>query len=267
MKLFANGCSYTAGHGEVHDTNGVLIPPQDFTWPYQMDMDYVVNMSRRGGSNDRILRTTMNYFNKNNAEDYIAVIQWTSPVRFERFFPLHNCWTEYCNTSVMEVNRTLKDSKNKVGYTLHVDDEKVLRKFFDASDFKNDIYNLQDTATKVLVHAKEINDYLIDFYKTVIIMQQFLESKNIPYIFTSMSFFNHLKKDETYFGIDKFEIPTTPYEHSLYETLNQSVWNNDPVSAIAKDNIVSETNTHPNEIGHKIIAGSITSTLRERGLI
>ena len=39
MKLFANGCSYTAGHGEVHDTNGVLIPPQDFTWPYQMDMD------------------------------------------------------------------------------------------------------------------------------------------------------------------------------------------------------------------------------------
>ena len=76
-----------------------------------------------------------------------------------------------------------------------------------------------------------------------------------------------MKKDETYFGIDKFEIPTTPYEHSLYETLNQSVWNNDPVSAIAKDNIVSETNTHPNEIGHKIIAGSITSTLRERGLI
>jgi hypothetical protein len=53
----------------------------------------------------------------------------------------------------------------------------------------------------------------------------------------------------------------------LYETLNQSVWNNDPVSAIAKDNVVSETNGHPNEIGHKIIAGSITSTLRERGLI
>tara|TARA_B100000902_G_scaffold399876_1_gene473258 strand:- start:1387 stop:2187 length:801 start_codon:yes stop_codon:yes gene_type:complete len=266
MKLYANGCSYTAGHGEVHDNNGNLVPPQTFTWPYQMGIENVINNSRRGGSNDRILRTTMKYFNENSADDYVAIIQWTSPVRFERFFPLFNCWTEYCNTSAMEVNRTLKETKNNMGYSLHVDDETVQRKFFKDS-IEHDNYNLQETATKVLMYAKEINDYLIDFYKTVIIMQQFLESKNIPYLFTSMSFFNHLKKDKIYNGIDKFEIDTTPYERNLYETLNQSAWNNEPISSLAKDNVVSETNLHPNEEGHKIIAGSLVSTLKERSLM
>lgn len=266
MKLYANGCSYTGGHISGHDNNSSLIPPQSFTWPYQMGIEDVFNNGRAGASNDRILRTTMQYFNENSAEDYVAIIQWTSPIRFERFFPLFNCWAEYCNTSTIEVNRKLKENKHNMGYSLHVDNENVQRKFFKES-IEHDKYNLQETATKVLMYAKEINDYLIDFYKTVIIMQHFLESKNIPYLFTSMSFFNHLKKDEIYNGIDKFEINSTPYERNLYETLNQSVWNNEPISSLAKDNVVSETDLHPNEAGHKIIAGSLISTLKERGLM
>ena len=267
MILYANGCSFTAGHGDVHDSKGKLVPPRDFTCPHQISQfDSVINQSRRGGSNDRILRTTIDYFTKKPSAGYVAVIQWTSPIRFEKYFPLFNCWAEFCNITSMEVNSTLKHSNNPIRYSLHVDDETIQRKFFRRLE-EYDMYHLIDTSTNVLKFAKEVNDYLIDFYKTVLIMQQFLESKNIPYIFTSMSWFNFLKADSTYMGVDKFDISWTDYEFELFRNINQDVWTAEPLSALAKDHVVSPTDNHPDELGHKVIAGSITSTLKERGII
>ena len=91
MKLYANGCSFTAGNGDVHGADGHLMPPANYTWPSLIPVEHVINESRVGGNNDRILRKTMDYFTKNNSDNHIAVIQWTSPVRFERYFPMFDC--------------------------------------------------------------------------------------------------------------------------------------------------------------------------------
>jgi len=265
MKLYANGCSFTAGNDDVHDADGRLMPPADYTWPYMMPVEHVINESRAGGNNDRILRKTMDYFTKNNSDNHIAVIQWTSPVRFERYFPMFDCWAEFCNVNNLEVNNTLQQTKLQGKYSLHADNGEIISKFFDNSDMNYDKFNLIETATKVLAYAKEINDYIVDFYKTIILMQQFLDSKNVPYIFTSMSFFNHIKDTETYMGIDKFDIINTNYETNLYKCLDQSVWNNEPCSAIAKNDVFPDR--HPNEDGHILIANNITSEFKKRGIL
>ncbi len=84
MNLFVNGCSFSAGHDEVHDMQGKLTPPLDYVWSNQIadKFDNITNYALAGGSNDRIFRTTMEYFSKGPV-DTIAIIQWTSPIRFE----------------------------------------------------------------------------------------------------------------------------------------------------------------------------------------
>ena len=55
-KLFVNGCSFTAGNGEVHTANGQPAPPLDYVWANQIPaVESVTNLAISGGSNDRIL--------------------------------------------------------------------------------------------------------------------------------------------------------------------------------------------------------------------
>lgn len=236
-KLFVNGCSFTAGNGEVHTADGNLAPPLDYVWANQIPaVESITNLAIRGGSNDRILRTTMEYFNCRNAIDYVAVIQWTSPLRFERYAPTYNAFAGFCNTGEH--------------YSLHLDNGVYLE--------KSKIHTkLTHTATQLLKYGKSINDYNIDYYKKIIIMQQYLESKNIPYIFTSMSSSSHVNTEQN----------NTPYELQLKNMINKDTWTEYPLNRYQQDNFVSEQDTHPNEIGHKLIADSVYEELKQRNYV
>jgi len=236
-KLFVNGCSFTAGNGDVHTPEGKLAQPLDYVWANQLlEVESITNLAIRGGSNDRILRTTMEYFNCRNAIDYVAVIQWTSPLRFERYVPTYNAFAGFCNTGEH--------------YSFHLDNGTQLE--------KSKIHKkLTDTATQVLKYGKSINDYNINYYKKIIIMQQYLESKNIPYIFTSMSASSHVNTEQNY----------TPYELQLRNMINKDNWTAYPLNRYQQDNFVSEQDTHPNETGHKLIADSVYEELKQRNYV
>jgi hypothetical protein len=108
MKLFTNGCSFTWG-GQIIENNFNL-PSYKFRydnldseynkfrkeniWPYHLhnllQSDELINLSIGAGSNHRIVRTTFDFFlekikNKENLDDYIAIIQWTDISRYEIF--------------------------------------------------------------------------------------------------------------------------------------------------------------------------------------
>lgn len=105
MLLFANGCSLTEGHelgGVTPNSNGVLISvdpvyKENNAWPKllanKLNMD-CVNHAQAGGSNDRIIRTTLDwtatYLQDNKAEDLFVVIGWTSSNRTE--FNINGQW-------------------------------------------------------------------------------------------------------------------------------------------------------------------------------
>jgi len=93
MKLFVNGCSFSHGHNLTDD-----LSPK-WVWPYLMsDFDEVANYAWEGGSNDRILRTTLDFFNTiDDTSEWLAVIQWTDPYsRTELYDEESDTYIGYC---------------------------------------------------------------------------------------------------------------------------------------------------------------------------
>jgi len=106
MKLFANGCSFTWGGGileEEKNLSNTLSPSilrrKDYTefreksvWPWHLHQllgtEECVNLAMGCGSNARIVRTTLDFFvekinKQEDVNDWLAVIQWTEPSRYE----------------------------------------------------------------------------------------------------------------------------------------------------------------------------------------
>lgn len=113
MKLFTNGCSFTWGGGileeehQLFDTLNTNVDQQSVkfresaVWPFKLhtllNADAVINLGMGCGSNSRIVRTTLDYFValQNNAQDvseYVAVIQWSEPSRYEIYDTTAASW-------------------------------------------------------------------------------------------------------------------------------------------------------------------------------
>jgi hypothetical protein len=261
-KLFVNGCSFTAGNGEVHTADGSLAPPLDYVWANQIpEVESVTNLAISGGSNDRILRTTMEYFNSLvSCTGYVAVIQWTSPLRFERYIPSCKAFAGFCNTS----STTLKQATNNdTRFSFNMDNAKHLEQLDN-----NGMYDrLTDAASQLLLYGKSVNDCQINFYKKVILMQQYLDSKNIPYMFTSMSFYNHLNPTQPYMSVDQMENTPTQYEIHLKNNVDTTKWTDRPLTSYQAGNFISAQDKHPDENGHKLIGNEIYKELQLRNFV
>ena len=146
--LYANGCSWTAG-ADLED-------PSNTAWPIllskKMEVD-VFNAGLGGGSNDRILRTTIQFtkdwMETNNPTELFVGIMWTSMYRTEVPF---------------------EENKN-----LH----------YEAIQFGNPWYTGYWKEYKDnWVHKHVIDeDQLFQYSKTVISLWLYLKHHNIPFLF------------------------------------------------------------------------------------
>ena len=97
MKLVANGCSFTEGHKDKFNNQ-----PPNWVWPSLFksteEFSSVVNLATEGGSNDRLVRTTLEYFSNNTSEDTILVLQHPTPNRKEWYNTQHHMWIGYVST-------------------------------------------------------------------------------------------------------------------------------------------------------------------------
>jgi hypothetical protein len=86
MILFTNGCSYTWGSGLKFNNNDERLR---LVWPHhlgnKLNASKVINLAIGCGSNQRIIRTTYDWFfnEYNGNENVIAFIQMTDPSRYE----------------------------------------------------------------------------------------------------------------------------------------------------------------------------------------
>ena len=92
MILFTNGCSWTYGGGLNLDAVTQEKERLASTWPTHLGKllgaSEVVNLAEGCGSNDRILRTTFEWLNKQSPErlkETLAIIQWTEASRYEYY--------------------------------------------------------------------------------------------------------------------------------------------------------------------------------------
>lgn len=93
MILFTNGCSWTWGGGlfeTLNSTNAELLRTTS-VWPYHLgqlcNSEKVINLSCPAGSNQRICRTTFDYFLKEHDKNVptMAVIQFSVMSRYEYY--------------------------------------------------------------------------------------------------------------------------------------------------------------------------------------
>ena len=266
MNLFVNGCSFSAGHGEVHDQQGKLLPPLDYVWSNQIKdkFDSVTNYALAGGSNDRIFRTTMEYFSK-DPTDTIAVIQWTAPIRFEVYNELFRTWLGICNNATISIRPSMSNviKDEDLSVNIHMDDGLALEKFRSHKAYNK----IANASQQQLMFLKSLNDYQIQFYKNVYVLEQYLKSKNIPFIFTSMSFYNHVVDTQSFMSFDTIETPPTKLEIDLKKIIDKSQWTEQPFTGYMGTNYVSNQDHHPNEEGHRLISEAIVSELSKRNYI
>ena len=253
MIYYANGCSYTWGGGLyqfdyiIDDVS--LYLPESPNHPINIDRlhkvythhlgkligaEKVINESLGGGSNYRIVRKTLEYFNNlilndQRLDNHFVTIQWTEPARFHYYDPYENSWVNFLvNTPNYE---SLAPRANN--YLLE-----EIHKYY----YKN-------------LHSAQ-NDF-INYITHVTCLGNFFKMHNIPYLF-----FKHSGWD-TYFFNNNFIT-----EEEYIKLLNQFNWvNNDPVFHMQKSHIEKVNNSHPSEMGHQQWAEILFNDIKRQQIL
>jgi hypothetical protein len=135
MRLFANGCSFTWGGAifpSLYDETGALLDYDNTSplnqqrlstvWPAKLGTllaaEETVNLSMGCGSNDRILRTTLDFFSnlvsrKYDMSEWMAVIQFTQAHRYEYWDDQTKTWAMVIPNSVTPGKSMPRDKDNE----------------------------------------------------------------------------------------------------------------------------------------------------------
>jgi hypothetical protein len=233
MKLFVNGCSFSHGHTDFED----VTTPLSWVWPSLISDNFesTHNLAWMGGSNARILRTTLEFFDKiKDGSDWVAIIQWSSITRDE----LHDEETDTYFGALLDSPQPVLAGEDRFKF-VHIPDSLVKA-----------VNVYQRTA-----HLRSTKHMLEKLIYQQFIISNFFKRKNIKFLFTGMNQrstipndFNHplkqfLSPENNLLPISNFVNPGTP---KLIE---------------------SETDLHPNKEGHRVIAQYITNELKVRNYL
>jgi len=230
MKLLANGCSFTDGNN---------------TWPQQLVENgmfaEVHNLSMAGGSNDRIVRTTLDFCSKNDMSNYMAVIQWTSLFR-----------KEYYNANLKEWigGTTVLNNNSAEDLSMDITVEKG------STTRDKDLVHISNAATEDMMYLQSITDYRLSTLKNILILQNYFEQHNIKYLFTSMGPDSHIAGN---MFTHMYSPQKQPIIHILESAVNKNNWTKLSIANMLNNDleyIISQDDTHPNEKGHKLLAQS-----------
>ena len=160
--IYWNGCSFVQGAENPSEDQFVTLVGEHFKVDWHRD-------SKVGGSNDRIWRTSMDYFLRGGKAD-LAIIVWSGINRFEYLNKKNNTW----RSAVW-----VKHSFNKATLELTKDSEVHFHPDMTLSQW----HGIQGYASKV----RNMTSNLIESMNYMISLKYFFEAKGIPYLFYNMS--------------------------------------------------------------------------------
>lgn len=171
MLLYANGCSYTFGHG-LTDRD---ISADPDSWGSARDLDYArshswpklaadrlgwdcYNDALPGGSNDRIVRTTLSFLSRQHRQDLFVIIGWTRSARREIYFSESDIYVDL--SALREVNIA------RLYRLLAVDNNEAAR--------------MTDT---VMRYGWDFIESHMRYCSQVLLLSSYLQQRRIPYLF------------------------------------------------------------------------------------
>tara|TARA_B100000900_G_scaffold415863_1_gene447580 strand:+ start:4902 stop:5636 length:735 start_codon:yes stop_codon:yes gene_type:complete len=241
MNLYTNGCSFTSGTipDEASANKNKLGLPECINWTTYCKNRFslIVNDAIEGGSNHRLFRQTTDFINKTeNLDDWIFVIQLTNPERLEFFIEKYGAWIG-----------VIKD--------FHFTEDRILQENVDVVKEIENFFQRLIMPTVFMTRTKEQG--IFELYNLVNTFIELCKNKNIKYLITGMSnqcmpnvFVEAYRDDQPFNGLD----------FPVFDTSNFIL----PISNIAMDNIISNKDSHPNNLGHKNVSRYIINEIEKR---
>ena len=280
-KVLVNGCSFTHGHGEVQDvTTGETLPPKSYVWPFRLEELFdgkieAINYGFGGGSNNRITRTTIEGVRKHNPD--LVVIQWTSPFRYEFWNEEWNQYFGLVPTNSVRDDQTNRNTKalDEFGHPLvwiphegrEAGGNKEISKKF---GYQTDYYkNVKIASQMYQAYLMNHHETMVNYCKDILLIQNFLSNKNIPFLFSSMSSICHMGRPTGGIAHVWNVLSTKPntFLIQLREMIDRRRWTMYPFSAMMAGHMVSPDDKHPNDEGHRRIATELYKEIVNRELI
>ena len=256
MNLYVSGCSFTYGHETQENETTIKSHRPTWTWSDHLSKHFegqFVNEAWVGGSNHRILRRAMTFFNQQTSNDWLAVIQFTDPLsRFEYYDRDYNIYV-----SMLNDNYVLDDQYyNNVDVPFNAIRDNAFRYF---------------SHRHLLLSKKEI---VIEYFQKIITLDAYLTSRNIPHLFTFMSGMSCFPETlmETFMSTDMHGAPKTSADAVLqehYNVLPRHLFTHIPMSQMVPDSDKENppNDNHPNKNGHQKIYKYILNELQARNYL
>jgi hypothetical protein len=240
MLLLSNGCSHTAGAEIEFEMQGQCF---ERAWPFHLANDLKFesfNLSMSGASADRVARTTIEYFLKKQSEigfdpkEYFVTIAWPGLYR-----------TEIYNGGF------------DLGWQpLVVGNDKTYKKQLDTFS-----YGYYKAWT---IFAKELPQ-TISYYHNMLLLQYFLVSNKIKYLFWSASATSPYTTDYLHLYQNQIYKKRFPYLMDQSHSFTQLCYNNG--QKISEFSRLSGFNSHYDENAHKWFAGYLHNYIKENNLL
>jgi hypothetical protein len=256
--LYTNGCSWTLGseleedpvfqeyYNKLDDSSPETNHYDKFNWSYEFSklagIEKLVNHAWGGGSNARIVRTTLAYLKKltdKELKEHFVIIGWTLPERKELYLEdqLGNCrWVRF-------------NSSQKFSTTLTYDE------FFD----QNFVEKIDEYQKSYVANVHTINGSIYEYFQQIYLLSNLLENLGVNYFF-----FNAL--------------PAIWYHGPLPDNCKQDdIWAENKTTFLSRhDNMFyfiekhdykKATHSHPLVDGHKAWAAYLHDEITRRGLL
>lgn len=258
MKLYTNGCSFTNGH-QPFDEHKITQTYKDysiesdlkkFAWPWVLGehFDFTFNHGRYASGLDRTVRTTLEFINhldEDEYDDWIFILQASQPHRKEY---IHEKYEAYGQVAPPLQHQSLKDAW--LQYRGSYSDEMDIRTYGEdpLSDLTMEFHLAWEGDVSLRIHQ----------LKNFLVLQEVLKSKGIKYLFTSM-----MRQD-------------TNVKHNLSrksELIDNLMLYLDHDNVVESIELITEPYDkkthyddcgHPNSNGHKIVAEYFKTELENR---
>jgi len=247
MNLVTNGCSFTFG---PKDSENAM--PPDWAWPSRFndinDITNVVNLAVEGGSMDRVVRTSIEYFEKNkgiNLEDTVLVVQHPTPNRGEWFNIENKLWVGYVTT--------IEDVLYDIGVTKHTKED--LDKIKTDTETERKVFNQYKSFIE-----SDITE-VIKYFKNIILLQTYCKQKGIKLLQVGLS---ARCLPRFHFKESRQSVSSNIFCKELYRMIDESIICDRFLTQVAEGNEESPTDGHPNEVGHDLIFRYIYNEIKKR---
>lgn len=236
MKLLVNGCSFTHGHKDY--TGKHNRDPAEWVWASRLGkhFDSCVNLAWRGTGNSRIVRETINYLSGvSDPDNWLIIIQWSNPERFEWFNNEYNTWVSALP------HRPVFESRHLSKHAIQ-----------DLTSLNNKFCN------PYMAYIRTDSVKIIEEMQQMLVLQQYLYKRGFTNVlYTGMNKFSMIPyhiEDFHNEGEWSMMAPSSPNNKVILEMAKLFDFTKyvSPITEIMGGHCESEEDSHPNDIGHQL---------------